>query len=124
MAQQGKGSLIRIAVLLVALVAIGAVFLYVRRMQGGLNSVQGIEDYVNGGGLIGKSLDEVKAELGHDNPTPKAGEQDVYRFDMTEKDPKLAVIVEVVIRGGRVNAHRTYDLEGRQTGTQGATDDG
>lgn len=126
MAKQGKGSLVRVVGLLVVLIAVGAVFFYVRQSQGSgnLSSVQGIESYVNGGGLIGKSLEEVKTELGHENPAPKEGEQDVYRFDMTEKDPKLAVIVEVVIRGGKVNAFRTYDLQGRQTGTQGASDDG
>lgn len=125
MAQQGKGSLIRIGALIVVLLAVGAAFLYLRQTQGdNLNTVQGIETYVNSGGLIGKSLDEVKDELDHDNPVPKEGETDVYLFDMTEKDPSLGVVVEVVIRGGRVNAFRTFDMEGRQTGTQGATDDG
>lgn len=124
MAQKGKGSLIRIGLLVLVLVAVGAAFLYMRQSQGGLNSVQGIESYVNGGGLIGKSLDEVKAELGHDNPTPKPAEENVYLFDMTERDPKLGVVVEVVIRGGRVNAHRTYNMQGEQTGAAGADSDG
>lgn len=126
MAQQGKGSLIRVGILVVVLLGVGAAFLYMRQAQGGsdLNSVQGIEWYVNSGGLLGKSLEEVKTELNHENPVSKEGETGVYVFDMTQKDPSLTVLVEVVIRGGTVNGFRTYDMEGRQTGTQGATDDG
>jgi hypothetical protein len=124
MAQQGKGSLIRVVALVAVLIVVGAGFLYMRQAQGSLNSVQKIEDYVNGGRLVGKSLDDAKAALNHENPKPKEGEQNVFLFDMTEKDPKLAVVVEVVVRNNVIAANRTYDLEGRQTGTRGATDDG
>jgi hypothetical protein len=119
MAQKGKGSLIRVVALLVVLVALGGGLLYMRLAQSNLNTVGRIESYVNGGGLVGKSLDDVKTELGHENPTLKAGEEGVYLFDMTEKDPKLAVVIEVVIRGNKVNANRTYDMQGAQTGAGG-----
>lgn len=119
MAQKGKGSLIRIVVLLVILAAAVGGYFYMQQMNSSLNSVEKIETYVASGKLVGKSLDDAKAALGHENPTPKAGEESVYLFDMTEKDPQLTVVVEVVVRGGVVNANRTYDMEGTQTGTGG-----
>lgn len=124
MAQKGKGSLIRVGLLVLVLVVVAGAFLYMRQNQGGLNSVQGIESYVNEGQLVGKSLEETKEALGHENPTPKPDEENVYLFDMTEKDPKLGVIVEVVIRGNVVAANRTYNMQGEQTGAAGADSDG
>ncbi|MFG0283098.1 MAG: hypothetical protein ACF8R7_01630 [Phycisphaerales bacterium JB039] len=117
MAQQGKGGLIRIVVLVAVLAAAAGGFFFMQQQKTNLNSVEKIEAFVNGGGLLRKTLDEAKATLGHNNPVAKAGEQDVYVFDMREKDPELAVLVEVVMRGGVVAAHRTYDAEGVQTGS-------
>ena len=117
MAQQGKGGLIRIVALVAVLAVAAGAFFFMQQRTTNLNTTEKITAYVNGGGLLRQSLDEVKVTLGHDSPVPKAGEQDVYIFDMRQKDPKLDVIVEVVMRGGVVAAHRTYDAEGTQTGS-------
>jgi hypothetical protein len=112
MGQQGKGGLVRVAILLVALALVAGVFLFVRQQKASLNTVEKIEAFVSSGQLVRKSLDDAKAALKHDTPTPKAGEDNVYLFDMRQRDPSLDIIVEIVVRNNVIARNLTYPPPG------------
>lgn len=109
MADGSKGTLVRLAVLVVVLAGVGGFYLFKSSKPPRGGNLERIveEDSEN---IISehKSLDEVKKIFHHDKPEPGL-EPDVWLFDFSKVDPDNPAKIEVVVKGGKVIGMREFD---------------
>ena len=99
---QKKSGLVKNLVLLLIVAACGVGVWYFLTQKAGAMDEAAAQVWIENGEMVQEQLDleGVKAKLGHDSPEDLG--EGRYRFDMSRVKSSNTLVVDVVIRGGRV----------------------